>query len=343
MKKPPLKSNQSVLLEGFIEDLLDDSNAEEPSFKHLANEAKTLKPQLNQKTDLAELPSSNLASKPENRLDSSYESPKLHRQSNPNVSYDLKKENIPDERLEKVKNLLANMPLTKPISVVNETEVTDKKPEVKFEPLVKVQPQPEQQKVLPPDSAPLELKQVKVEDIQEKEEDELSKELVEEDVSRAVIHAKQSLGDNFQTLVFDIGKLSLAVPLVKLGGIHAYSEHDLTPLFGSPDWFMGILPSDHGNILLVDTAKFIMPDQYLKIEGSLDYKYAILLDDTRWALACTHVREAKSLSLDDIRWTQKNSKKEWLAGMVVEYMCALLEVDSLINMLYRQRNQQKSR
>jgi len=163
-----------------------------------------------------------------------------------------------------------------------------------------------------------------------------------DDVTREVTRAREMLGDSFQTLIFEVGKLPLAVPLAKLGGIHVYSEEDITPIFGTPDWFKGLIPAEQGNIMLVDTAQFIMPEKYPAIKNQLDYKYAILLDDTRWALACTEVREAKHLSLDDIRWSQKNSKNEWFAGMVVEFMCALLEVDSLINLLYQRGQSQKS-
>ncbi len=174
-------------------------------------------------------------------------------------------------------------------------------------------------------------------DISEQTEQATESESIDfEGLERDVARAREMLGENFQTLVFEVGKLPLAVPLVKLGGIHVYSEEDITPMFGTPDWFRGILPSEEGNIMLVDTAKLIMPEKYEQIEKDLDYKYAILLDDTRWALACSEVREAKSLQLDDIRWAQKGSNKEWFAGMVVQFMCALLEVDALINLLYRE-------
>jgi purine-binding chemotaxis protein CheW len=168
-----------------------------------------------------------------------------------------------------------------------------------------------------------------------------TQELLADDVTREVVRAREMLGNAFQTLIFDVGKLPLAVPLVKLGGIHAYSEEDITPIFGTPNWFKGLIPSEQGNIMLVDTAKYIMPEKYEQVKDQLQYKYAILLDDTRWALACTHVREAKTLTIDDIRWAQKGSRKEWFAGMVVQFMCALLEVDSLINALYRAGKKQK--
>ena len=64
-----------------------------------------------------------------------------------------------------------------------------------------------------------------------------------------------------------------------------------------------------------------------------DYRFLIVLDNSNWALACHSVEEANKLTQEDIRWSQKNSKRPWFAGMLVEKMSALLEVDGLINLL----------
>jgi len=142
---------------------------------------------------------------------------------------------------------------------------------------------------------------------------------------------KSILGNVFQTLVFEVNRLPLAVPLVKLGGIVNISKLDVTPLVGTPDWFMGLVPNERGNLMVVDTQKFLMPEQ--KAQPDREYQYLIILDDSQWALACHGVGDAKNLTPDDIRWSARSSKRPWFAGMVVEYMSALVEVDELINML----------
>jgi len=142
---------------------------------------------------------------------------------------------------------------------------------------------------------------------------------------------KNTLGEVFQTLVFEVNKLLLAVPLVKLGGIVNLNQGDITPLVGTPNWFMGLLPNERGNLMVVDTQKFLMPERTHNFER--DYDFLIVLDDSLWALACHTVGDAKNLSPDDIRWSSGSSKRPWFAGMVVEYMSALVEVDKLINML----------
>lgn len=66
----------------------------------------------------------------------------------------------------------------------------------------------------------------------------------------------------FECLLFDVAGLTLAVPLVCLGSIYPLAGQELTPLFGQPDWFLGILPSQSGNLKVLDTARWVMPDRY---------------------------------------------------------------------------------
>jgi len=141
---------------------------------------------------------------------------------------------------------------------------------------------------------------------------------------------KKTLGDVFQTLVFEVSKLPLAVPLIKLGGIVNFDQQQVTPLVGTPKWFMGLLPHERGNLMVVDTQIFLMPE---RVHDDKPYDFLIILDDSLWSLACHSVGDAKNLTPDDIRWSAGSSRRPWFAGMVVEYMSALLEVDKLINML----------
>jgi purine-binding chemotaxis protein CheW len=137
----------------------------------------------------------------------------------------------------------------------------------------------------------------------------------------------------FQTLLFDVAGIRLALPLVKLGGIHRITE-EITPLFGKPKWFRGLIPGLEGNINVIDTAKWIMPDKYERLnETDLDYKFIILLDNTNWGLCCNVVQNAINLEPENVRWRKSAGKRPWLAGMLIEEMAALLDVDTLIYLL----------
>ena len=134
-------------------------------------------------------------------------------------------------------------------------------------------------------------------------------------------------------MLFEVAGLKLALPLLKLGGIHRIDK-EIIPLFGKPDWFMGLIPGHEGNINVVDTARWVMPDKYQQAqETGLNYDFIILLEDSNWGLACTHVDNAISLSPENVRWRATAGKRPWLAGMLIDEMCALLDVDTLIYLL----------
>ncbi|MBI2379391.1 MAG: chemotaxis protein CheW [Gammaproteobacteria bacterium] len=138
----------------------------------------------------------------------------------------------------------------------------------------------------------------------------------------------------FQTLFFRVGPLTLAVPLSQLGGIFALEKDRITSLFGKPKWFLGLHPYQGGNMQIVDTARWVMPEKYAEVTAEgLELDYVIRLGDTPWALACTQVHDAVTLEHDDIRWRSSLGRRPWLAGVVVGKMCALLDVDNFIFLL----------
>ncbi len=64
---------------------------------------------------------------------------------------------------------------------------------------------------------------------------------------------------DFQTLFFDVAGLTIAVPLIELGGIHKVDK--TTPLMGKPDWFKGVMLYRDEKINVVDTALWVMPEK----------------------------------------------------------------------------------
>lgn len=137
---------------------------------------------------------------------------------------------------------------------------------------------------------------------------------------------------NFQSLFFNVAGLTLAVPLTELGGIHNLEEPG--SLFGKPDWFMGVMLHREEKLNVVDTAKWVMPEKCNEIlEDSLKYQYLIMLGDSGWGLACEELVNTVTLQSDDVKWRDVGGKRPWLAGMVKEKMCAMLDVKRLVAML----------
>lgn len=136
--------------------------------------------------------------------------------------------------------------------------------------------------------------------------------------------------ERFECLLFKAGGLSLAVPLVELGTIYPMTE-ELTPLFGQADWFMGLLTVKEQNIRTVNTAKIVMPERYRESMCD-DFTYVLSINGVDWGLAVDTVANAVTLDPDSVKWRSERSKRPWLAGTVIDHMCALLDVSQLAAM-----------
>ena len=132
----------------------------------------------------------------------------------------------------------------------------------------------------------------------------------------------------FECLLFDVAGLTLAVPLVCLGSIYSLAGHELTPLFGQPEWFLGILPSQAGNLKVLDTARWVMPDRY-RDDFRQGLQYVISVQGYEWGLAVHQVSRSLRLNPNEIKWRSHRGQRPWLAGTVIEHMCALLDVSEL--------------
>ncbi|TBV16269.1 CheW domain-containing protein [Stutzerimonas kirkiae] len=136
----------------------------------------------------------------------------------------------------------------------------------------------------------------------------------------------------FECLLFDVAGLTLAVPLISLGSIHSLAGEELTPLFGQPDWFLGILPGNSGNLKVLDTARWVMGERYRE-EFREGLQYVISVQGYEWGLAVHQVSRSILLDPKAVKWRSQRTQRPWLAGTVIEHMCALLDVSSLAGMI----------
>ncbi|MDH4558020.1 chemotaxis protein CheW [Pseudomonas sp. BN417] len=136
----------------------------------------------------------------------------------------------------------------------------------------------------------------------------------------------------FECLLFDVAGLTLAVPLVSLGSIYPLAGQELTPLFGQPEWFLGILPCQAGNLKVLDTARWVMPERY-RDDFREGLQYVISVQGYEWGLAVHQVSRSIRLDPSEIKWRSQRSQRPWLAGTVIEHMCALLDVSALAELI----------
>ncbi|WP_214000036.1 chemotaxis protein CheW [Arsukibacterium sp.] len=138
----------------------------------------------------------------------------------------------------------------------------------------------------------------------------------------------------FQALFFSVAGLKLAVPLTELGGIHQLGE--INSLFGKPAWFKGVMLYRQQKISVVDSARWVMPEKYdQQLQQKLNYQYVIMLGTSNWGLTCETLINTFSLEQDEVKWRETDGKRPWMAGLIKKHMCALVDVDAMINLLNR--------
>jgi len=101
-------------------------------------------------------------------------------------------------------------------------------------------------------------------------------------------------------------------------------------------WFLGLREHQGLRARLVDIAAVVLPaDKYAALAPADSRRLGkvVMIDDNRWGLACDEVGEVISLSRDDVKWRTEMGRRPWLAGTVIEHMCALLDTDALARML----------
>ncbi|BAJ01427.1 chemotaxis protein CheW [Shewanella violacea] len=142
----------------------------------------------------------------------------------------------------------------------------------------------------------------------------------------------ESLDDEFQVLFFKVAGLTLAVPLVSLGGIVKLER--LNHIMGRPDWYKGVQTHRGTQLNVVDTCAWVMPEKYdSNLAETVNYQYVVLLEDSNWGLTCESLVNSVKIKKSAVNWRSNLGKRPWLAGVVREQMCGILHVHALIELL----------
>lgn len=140
----------------------------------------------------------------------------------------------------------------------------------------------------------------------------------------------------FQVLLFSVAGLKLAIPLVELSGVVEWTDK-VTEMPGHADFYMGILQHLEHKIPIIDTAKMVFPvNKQAELVGDKSrqrVKHIVLIGDHQWGLACDKIGEVITLESKGVRWRSADNSRTWLAGTVIEHMCALLNAEGFAAML----------
>lgn len=140
----------------------------------------------------------------------------------------------------------------------------------------------------------------------------------------------------FQVLLFHVGGLKLAVPLIELSGVIEWTD-SVTEMPGHADFYMGILQHLGHKVAVIDTARMVLPDKKMAQIADIDprqrVRHIVLIDDYKWGLACDEISEVITLNPDEVRWRTSKTSRDWLAGTVIDHMCALMNSQGFSAML----------
>lgn len=134
----------------------------------------------------------------------------------------------------------------------------------------------------------------------------------------------------FQALLFNVGPLRLAVPLVRLHGVLPWPEA-ISAVPGQPAWSLGLMRHRERNVRVVDTASLV------GAPGGAGQRAApanvLIVGDGGWGLAADAIGDVLRLEPGEVKWRSAQGRRPWLAGTLLERLCALLDTDAFAGML----------
>ncbi len=151
--------------------------------------------------------------------------------------------------------------------------------------------------------------------------------------------------ERFSCQGFNVGGLKLAIPTEYIAGMQPLelvpsASNDPGPAVGAASngttlamHYLGqqrVLDEQGGGGLVdvLDTARLVMPERYGQAMTEA-YRYVLTLRDSDWCIAVDSIAGELNFDAGRVRWRSAHTRREWLAGTVVDKMCALVDIDAL--------------
>ena len=137
----------------------------------------------------------------------------------------------------------------------------------------------------------------------------------------------------FSVLGFNVSGLKLAIVTHMIDGIQPLDllQAPANDELESP-LYMGVMrlqkDGEVRELMVVDTARLVMPERYTQ-QMREGYRSVLLLDGSDWCLAIDSISGELELASQQVRWRSEHTRREWLAGTVIDRMCALIDADTL--------------
>lgn len=132
----------------------------------------------------------------------------------------------------------------------------------------------------------------------------------------------------FQSLLISTNGVKMVVPLIKLHSIVNLTA-PITNVPSNAAWFMGLLPWRGTHVKVINICKLMAKDgaEFKELKEGTTPKHILLINDGSWGFVCDDFSKVFTLCPTQIQWRVDRTRSAWLAGTVIEHMCALLDVD----------------
>ncbi|MCU7891575.1 MAG: chemotaxis protein CheW [Candidatus Thiodiazotropha sp. (ex Ustalcina ferruginea)] len=135
----------------------------------------------------------------------------------------------------------------------------------------------------------------------------------------------------FQVLLFKVNGIKLGIPLSSLMGILSYAG-EASQLPGQPGWSLGVVVNRDEKVIIIDSARLLMPERLTGNEA-LHPQHLLLIGDGHRALAVDSICDTLTVEKDEVRWRSESGLRPWYAGIIIQELSVLLDVDGVLEML----------
>lgn len=135
----------------------------------------------------------------------------------------------------------------------------------------------------------------------------------------------------FQVLLFEVNGIKMGIPLASLVGILTFSG-EASQLPGQPVWSLGVILNREEKVVVIDSARLLMPER-LDDNTTVTPQHLLLIGDGQRALAVDSICTTLMVEKEEIRWRSGSGPRPWYAGIIIQELSVLLDVDGILKML----------
>ena len=136
----------------------------------------------------------------------------------------------------------------------------------------------------------------------------------------------------FQVLLFTVSRVNLAVPLIALRGILPL-QASISQLPGQPVWALGVQLNRDSKVVVVDTQRLLMPELDIAQAEQSKHTHLLLIGNGERGLSVDCLKGTVTLEKEAVRWRKVAGQRPWYAGIIMENLTVLLDVDGVVEML----------